>query len=513
MSNTPALIPRPRKVTYGGGFFLLSNDIAINAAGRALAEAEYLAGGLASALGQRPQISVSAARPSISLTIDESEDGIGREGYRLAVSQDGIRIVSTATAGLFYGIQTLLQLVPGDAANGSRAIPFCEIDDAPQFPWRGLMLDVSRYYMPVPFLIKLIDVMAMHKFNTLHLHLTDDQGWRLEIAALPELARTGASRRETLIGHGNQDAATRRFDGKPDSGYYSKHDVRAMVAHAARRHVTLLPEIEMPGHAQAALACYPNLSCTGEPCEVSRLWGVHKEVYCAGNDEVFTFLETVLDETLALFPSAIIHIGGDECPKDRWKACPKCQQRIRDEKLADEHELQSWFIRRIQRFLSERGRSLIGWDEILEGGLAPGATVMSWRGEEGGIAAARSGHDVVMAPNKSTYLDYYQADPASEPLAIGGLLPLRNVYEYHPIPAELTPAESKHILGTQGQLWTEYMPTPEHVEYMAFPRACALAEVAWGTSDAGDYDGFLARLKMHLSRLSALGVNYRRLDG
>ncbi|MDR3707064.1 MAG: beta-N-acetylhexosaminidase [Capsulimonadaceae bacterium] len=505
MSSTPALIPQPRQATFTDGEFSLNPDIVIACASKASAEAEYLADALASQTGRHPTVVQEDVSHSLLLVVDETQGSWGQEDYRLSVTENQVRIVAATSTGVFYGIQTLLQLVCGSM------IPCCAIEDSPKLRWRGLMLDVARHFMPVAFITKLIDVMALHKLNRLHLHLTDDQGWRLEIEAFPDLAPISSVRSETLVGHHQQEGSPRRFDGKPHGGYYRKQEIRDLVAYAASRHITIVPEIEMPGHCQAVLASFPAMSCKGGRFEVRRQWGGDKDVYCAGNDDVFTFLETVLDETLQLFPSEFIHIGGDECPKDRWKTCPKCQKRIKDEGLADEYELQSWFIRRIERFLSSRGRRLVGWDEILEGGLPSGATVMSWRGEAGGIAAAKSGHDVVMTPVSHTYFDYYQGDPKTEPLAIGGFLPLRKAYEYQPIPDVLTQEERRRILGTQAQLWTEYMPSPEHVEYMAFPRACALAEVAWGTSDAANYDGFLTRLSAHLNRLKALGVNYRPL--
>jgi hexosaminidase len=341
-----------------------------------------------------------------------------------------------------------------------------------------------------------------------HWHLTEDLGWRIEIMQYPELSRISAWRDETLVGHAREEP--RKFDGKRHGGYYTQDEIREVVAYAKERYITIVPEIEMPGHSLAALAAYPELSCTGGPFKVGTTWGVYKDVYCAGNEKTFEFLENVLTEVMELFPGEYIHLGGDECPKDRWEQCPKCRQRIRSEGLRDEHELQSYFIRRMEKFLNAHNRRIIGWDEILEGGLAPNATVMSWRGEEGGIAAARAGHDVVMAPNSHTYFDYYQADPENEPLAIGGLLPIEKVYSYDPVPGELDRQQKSHILGVQAQLWTEYIPTPAQAEYMAYPRACALAEIAWTPLDRKDYERFTAALANHLKRLDRLHVNYRR---
>jgi hexosaminidase len=369
------------------------------------------------------------------------------------------------------------------------------------------MLDVGRYFYPRECVLEFIDVLAMHKFNVFHWHLNEDQGWRLEIKAFPRLTEIGSSRRETVYGHwrlGNPG------DGVPHCGYYSQDDVREIVAYAAERHITVVPEIEMPGHCQAALASYPELACADRSLEVSTHWGIHRDVYNAGKEEVFEFIFKVLNEVLDLFPSKYIHIGGDECPKDQWRADELCQRRIRDEGLGDEDGLQSWFIRRVEKFLNERGRSLIGWDEILEGGLAPNATVMSWRGMEGGVAAARAGHDVVMTPNKWCYLDHYQGDPAREPLAIGGMLPLEKVYEFEPIPEELSEEQGAHVLGGQGNIWTEYMPDYRQVEYMTLPRAAALAEVLWSPKESRDLESFRARLEPLCARYGTRGWVYRR---
>jgi hexosaminidase len=387
-------------------------------------------------------------------------------------------------------------------------MPCVEITDMPRFKWRGMHLDVCRHFMPVDFVKKYIDLMAIQKMNRLHLHLTDDQGWRIDINAYPKLAEISAWRDETLVGHYNDEPRT--FDGKVHGGFYTHDDIREIVEYAEQRYVTVVPEIEMPGHAQAALAAYPEISCTGGPFKVSTYWGIREEVFCAGNERTFEFLENVLAEVLDLFPGDYIHVGGDECPKVRWEQCSKCQARIREEGLHDEHELQSYFITRMEKYLSEKGRRLIGWDEILEGGLAPNATVMSWRGEAGGIAAAGSGHDVVMTPYSHTYFDYYQADPETEPLAIGGFLPIDTVYAYDPVPAELAEQHRHHILGVQGQVWTEYIPIPEKAEYMAFPRACAMAEIGWTPLDRKNFDEFSRALETHLTRLDFMNVNYRK---
>jgi hexosaminidase len=450
------------------------------------------------------------------------------EGYRLVVTQQGAMLSAPSPAGLVYGIQTLRQLLPPVLERGVRlpnlgggevvraagsapaatvrwVIPALAIDDVPRFRYRGILLDVARWYYPPEFIEQVIDLLALYKLNTLHLHLTDDQGWRLEIRKYPRLTQVGAWRKETIAGQ-NFDPYV--GDGTPHGGYYTQDQMRHLLAYAAARHVTIMPEIEMPGHARAALAAYPELSCTGGPFEVSTRWGVHEDIFCP-SEQTFAFLEDVLLEVMQLFPSQYIHIGGDEVPKQRWKESPVAQEVIRREGLANEEELQSYFIRRIEAFLRAHGRGLVGWDETLEGGLAPEATVMSWRGMEGGIEAARQGHDVIMTPTNRTYFDYYQGDPAGEPLAIGGFLPLDSVYAFEPVPAELTSGQAAHVLGAQGNLWTEYIPTPARAEYMLLPRMLALAEVLWSPKEARSWDGFVARLPGQFARLDALGAEYR----
>lgn len=436
------------------------------------------------------------------------------EGYRLEVRTGSVVIRARSAAGAFYAVQTLRQLFPPEfnspapTQKSDWTAPCCTIADAPRFGYRGLHLDVARHFFPVDFIKKYIDLLAFHKLNTFHWHLTDDQGWRIEIKKYPRLQTAAACRDETLIGHYSDQPP--RFDGKKYCGYYTQDEVRDIVEYARRRFVTIIPEIEMPGHSGAALAAYPELGCTGGPYETATTWGVFGEVFCAGNEQTFEFLDGVLEEVCALFPGPYVHVGGDECPKTRWAACPKCQRRKRDEGLKDEHELQSYFIRRAGAMLAKRGKKLIGWDEILEGGLAPSATVMSWRGTEGGIAAAREDHDVVMTPGSHCYFDYYQSDPASEPLAISGYTTLEKVYGYEPVPVELTPEEARHVLGAQANVWTEYIQTPDYVEYMAYPRVCAMSEVLWSARERRDWPDFTGRLKTHFARLDVLKVNYAR---
>jgi hexosaminidase len=437
------------------------------------------------------------------------------EKYELDITRKRITITGGGLPGVFYGIQTIRQLLPPELEDPIMAkkvtrmeIPCMSITDYPSFPYRGMHLDVARHMFPVSFIKKYIDLLALHKMNHFHWHLTEDQGWRIEIKKYPRLTEVGAWRDETLVGHLSERPAV--YDGVRYGGYYTQEEVREVVEYATSRFVTVIPEIEMPGHAQAVLAAYPELGCTGGPYEVAKRWGVFHEVFCAGNERVFEFLEDVLTEVVELFPSRLIHIGGDECPKTRWKDCPKCQQRIKTEGLADEYELQSYFIRRIETFLLAKNRNIIGWDEILEGGLAPNATVMSWRGEEGGIEAARMGHHAIMTPVSHSYFDYYQADPQTQPLAIGGLTSIEKVYGYDPLPDVLTEEEGKLILGAQGNVWTEYMKTPSRVEYMAYPRTIALAEVTWTPKSKRNYADFLLRLRRHLRRLDVLDVNYFR---
>lgn len=429
----------------------------------------------------------TAHPPGLVLVFVE-DASLPKEAYRLTIGTERVELASSGHAGWYYGTRSLLGLLTeGDAASGV-------IEDAPRYSWRGVHLDVSRHFYPVEFIERFIDLAALHKLNVFHWHLTDDQGWRIAIDAFPELARVGAFRSSAMGRYG---------------GVYTKAEVQRVVEYARARAVTVVPEIEMPGHAVAALAAYPELSCSGGPFQVETSWGIFEDVFCAGHDGTFTFLERVLDEVLELFPSEFIHVGGDECPKLRWKACPRCQARMKAEGLADEAALQSWFVRRIDRFLAERGRRLVGWDEILEGGLAEGATVMSWRGIEGGIRAAELGHDVVMTPTSHCYLDYRQADDDAEPGAwFGPALDLETVHAYEPTPAALAPERHHHVLGVQANVWTERMATAEHVEYMTFPRLSALAEVAWSTGPRHFAD-FQGRLGRHLQLLDRYGVGYR----
>jgi hexosaminidase len=447
----------------------------------------------------------SDTQDAIVLSLASADPSIGKEGYTLEAGRRTLLIRANACNGIFYGLQTLFQLFPlqeNAGVNGAKpfGIPCVSILDYPRFGYRGLHLDVGRHLFPLSFIKKYIDLAAMYKINTFHWHLTEDQGWRIEIKKYPGLTTVGSVRKGTQIGR------TDVSDTIPYGGYYTQDEAREIVAYAAARYITVIPEIEMPGHSVAALTAYPWLSCTGGPFEVRTRWGVSDDICCAGNDSVFMFLEDVLTEIMDIFPSAYIHIGGDEAPKTRWKACPRCQNRIRTEGLKDEAELQSYFIKRIEKFLISKNRRLIGWDEILEGGLAPEATVMAWRGVQAGIDAALQGHDAIMTPVDYCYFDYNQGDEEKE--SIGGHLTLKTVYSYDPVPPVLTADQAKHILGVQGNLWTEYARTPEAVEYKGFPRAVALAEVAWSPQPRRDWDDFTLRLPRQLSRLKALHVNY-----
>jgi hexosaminidase len=425
------------------------------------------------------------------------------ESYRLDVTSKGAVIQAGDSAGAFYGLQTLRQLV--EAAPRVRGI---HVEDAPRFRYRGMHLDVARHFMPVAFVKRYIDLMSRHKLNTFHWHLTDDQGWRIEIRKYPRLTAVGGCRRETMVA---KNFTPYVGDGTAHCGFYTQDEVRDVVAYARQRHVTVIPEIEMPGHAKAALSAYPNFACTPGPFEVRTTWGVDEDIFCP-SEETFAFIDDVLGEVTQLFPGRYVHIGGDEVPKKRWRESSLAQDVMRRENLATPEALQSWFIRRVERMLVARGKRLIGWDEILEGGLAPEATVMSWRGTAGGIAAAREGHDVIMTPGSHLYFDAYQGDPKTEPLAIGGYLPLSRVYEFEPVPDSLTVEQARHILGAQANLWSEYLKTPAAVEYMAWPRALALAEVVWSPRDARSWASFSMRLPHALASLDRLGVGYRLPD-
>ncbi len=509
-ARTFAIIPQPSQLNMREGTFLLGQETGIfydaentdlkNIAGLFKKYLQKYYG------FQLPEN--AKAKGSVTFRLIKSLP-LGDEGYMLKVDKKGILITASAPAGIFYGVQTLKQMIPVPQEDNTRlAVNYVDIKDQPRFKWRGLHLDVGRHFFPVSFIKKYLDYMAMYKLNTFHWHLTEDQGWRLEIKKYPELTEISHWRDQTVVGHARDSEV---YDGIGYGGFYTQDQVKDLVKYAAERYITIVPEIEMPGHTSAVLAAFPELGCTGGPYKVETSWGVKKEVFCAGKEETFRFLENVLDEVCELFPSEYIHIGGDECPKDRWKECPACQKRMKDEGLSSEHELQSYFIQRIEKYLNSKGRQIIGWDEILEGGLAPGATVMSWRGEKGGIAAAKEKHNVVMSPNSYLYFDYYQSeDTEKEPLAIGGFLPLEKVYSYEPVPKELADDEKHFILGAQANVWTEYIASTMKAEYMLFPRVCALAEVVWSPKDKKNFTDFEKRMDTEYQRLDMYGVNYRK---
>jgi len=506
--NSISIIPKPLSIIEGKSKFIVDQNTKIvvtKDAEDAMEVAEQLALRIRIVKSKAPEIVNEANSNSIKFA---KNTNLPIEAYELLVNQKGVTISASSAIGYFYGFQSLLQLMPTEIFSASvnsnlkLTIPECIIKDNPRFEYRGVMLDVGRYFFPITYIKKLVDVLAFNKMNTLHLHLTEDQGWRIEIKKYPKLTEIGSIRKESMLGHYRDQ----KYDGKPHGGFYTQDEIRDLVAYAQRKFVTIVPEIEMPGHALAALASYPELGCTGETYEVGTKWGVEQRVFCP-TEKTFSFLEDVLTEVIDLFPSKYIHIGGDECPKNTWKASAFCQELIKKEGLKDEHELQSYFIRRIDKFVTSKGRKIIGWDEILEGGLSPNATVMSWRGTAGGIEAAKQKHDVIMTPNSYVYLDYYQSDPASEPIAIGGFLPLQKTYSYEPIPTELSLEEAKYIKGVQANLWTEYVSTPQHADYMLFPRALAVAEIGW-SDKTKSYEDFTKRLMVHLERLKFMSVNY-----
>lgn len=512
------IIPQPETIEFREGTFALNSETVIKADKNSF-EAQFLQQYIHENNGLKLTINKNAKSencialnyalsPKLSVTKDSSGKRSSfksnDEEYMLLINKSEITIAAQERAGVFYGIQTLLQLLPLEEKDEIK-IPCLLINDQPKFKWRGMHLDVSRHFFDIEFVKKYIDYLAQYKMNTFHWHLTDDQGWRIEIKKYPKLTEIGAWRSGSMVGHYRDQT----FDNKKYGGFYTQEEIKEVVAYAKERHITVVPEIEMPGHALAALAAYPQYSCTGGPFEVGKTWGVLDDVFCP-KDETFTFLENILSEVIALFPSEYIHVGGDECPKTRWKSCSLCQKRIKDEKLKDEHELQSYFIQRIEKFVNSKGRKIIGWDEILEGGLAPNAAVMSWRGIEGGIAAAKEKHFVVMSPGSHCYFDHYQGEPANEPLAFGGYTTLEKVYSYNPIPTELTEAESAYILGAQANLWTEYIDTINQVEYMLFPRITAIAEVVWGTSNPENYKAFEDRVVHHMKGWKQKNINFSK---
>ena len=508
-ANKYSIIPQPQSLIPQEGKFSLNTETKIVvtfADSRILQLAKDFAAQMKLVSGLRMEFVQSATKNAIIFKEDKTLAG---EAYSLVVSPENITLKASTSNGVFYALQTIYQLMPAQVYGKKLmkqewSVPGVSITDAPRFAYRGLHLDVSRHFFPISFVKKYIDAMAIHKLNKFHWHLTDDQGWRLEIKKYPLLTKVGSRRVESLVGLYAENYP-KRYDDDAHGGYYTQDEAREIVRYAQERYITVIPEIEMPGHSSAAIASYPFLSCERKPIKVAKDWGVMKDVFCP-RDSTFQFLENVLDEVMDIFPSEYIHIGGDECPKDRWRVCPDCQARIKAENLKGESGLQSYFIHRIEKYVNSKGRKIIGWDEILDGGLAPNATVMSWRGVNGGIAAAKAGHQVIMTPSAYCYFDHYQADPSTEPITIGGYLPLKNVYTYEPIPAELTPEEGKFILGAQGNVWAEYQKTTTDVEYMTFPRVAALAEVVWTNTNSKNWDRFRTSLGEQFLRYKQLGI-------
>jgi hexosaminidase len=520
MTNEPhdyQIVPKPEKLTMTNGRFLISSNTKIISDVNLEGEAVYLSEMIAKGSNLKLEILADGSEPSnIILKLDSLIES--PEGYNLRVSYDQIVIAGKTPAGVFYGIQSLRQLMPAaietaDLELSQLTIPGVEISDHPRYGYRGMHLDVGRHFFGVASVKKYLDLIAMHKMNTFHWHLTEDQGWRIEIKKYPKLTQIGAFRKGTAIGLAGTRNAPYTYDSIPYGGFYTQEEIKEVVAYAAARHITVIPEIELPGHSLAALAAYPEFGNATGPYEVAKRWGIFSEIY-APTEETFGFLEDVLTEVMGLFPGKYIHIGGDEVLKKEWEESAYAQEVIKREGLKDEHELQSYFVQRIEKFLNKNGRDMIGWDEILEGGLAPNATVMSWRGIEGGVAAAKQHHNVIMTPGTHCYFDYYQAPEEQrieEPITGSTRhTTVEKVYEYEPTPEGLSPEEATYILGAQGNVWTEYMPTWDRVEYKVLPRMTALSEVVWSSKDSRNWDDFHKRLQQMAKRYDALGYNYAK---
>ncbi|GGK23989.1 beta-hexosaminidase [Yeosuana aromativorans] len=527
------IIPKPAELKLSEGAFEFSEATKFVVANDFQKEiSKALISKFEKAAGWKPEVSELAPKSNyVQFNVDDSFEN---EAYKLDVNNERITITAKDNSGFAYALETIRQLLPvaiesnDVVSNTEWIIPTLVIKDQPRFQYRGLMLDVSRHFFGTDYIKKTIDRLAMLKMNVLHLHLVDDQGWRIEIKKYPKLTEVGAYRNGTIVGHfpGSEN------DNKRDGGFYTQEQIKDIVAYATKKGITIVPEIELPGHSSAAIAAYPYLSCfpdeptevpngmmskkskeqqeNGHPKIVQESWGIFKDIYCAGKEDTFTFLEDVLSEVLPLFPSKYIHVGGDEAIKPHWKTCPNCQKRMKEEGLKDEHELQSYFVERIEKFVNSKGKKIIGWDEILEGGLAPQATVMSWRGTKGGIEAAEQGHDVIMTPGTHCYFDYYQGPQNEEPLAIGGYIPISKVYEFDPVVDTMTPKEAKFVLGGQANLWSEYIPTTEQSEYMIFPRLTAMAEALWSPKELRDWNDFSNRLETMFKRFDYLGINYAK---
>lgn len=507
------IVPLPQQVSLQGSapFLLKPSTSIVYPEGNEKLEktARFLASYIKDATGYEPEVKTKGTGNVINLSL--ASDLENPEAYRLLVSENGIEIAGATEAGVFYGVQTLRKSIPAGAQGMSIELPAVSISDYPRFEYRGMMLDISRHFFSPDSIKRYIDILALHNVNRFHWHLTDDQGWRIEIKKYPELTKIGSQRKQTVIGRNSGE-----YDGQPYGGFLTQDEVRDIIAYAQDRFITIIPEIDLPGHQQAALATYPELGCTGGPYDVWQQWGVSEDVICAGNPKSMEFLQDVLSEIIDLFPSEYIHIGGDECPKIRWKECPKCQARIKQEGIKGDHKhsaeeyLQSSVISQMEKFVESKGRHIIGWDEILEGGLAPNATVMSWRGMAGGIEAAKQKHNVIMSPNTHAYFDYYQStDTENEPFAIGGYVPLERVYSLEPT-AGIPDENKKYVIGAQANLWTEYIPNFRQVEYMVMPRMAALSEVQWTEPDKKDYQKFLPRLVRLTALYDQAGYNYAK---
>lgn len=517
------IIPQPSNISIHEGYFIFNPKINIYYKEKNTSEiSQYLSDQLNNLYGVQLNIKNSEPYPNEKIILITEDLSFPKEGYELTVTATTIQLKGTPN-GLFYAVQSLLQLFPAERITTTILIPTLQIVDNPRFQYRGLHLDVGRHFMPVSFIKKYIDYIAFHKMNYFHWHLTEDQGWRIEIKKYPNLTKIGSMRNGTIIG---------RYPGKGNDnikygGFYTQEQVKEIVKYASDRFITIIPEIELPGHSSAAIASYPSLSCfPDEPTKifenmiseeskklkgklVQETWGVFDDVFCAGKDATFDFLQNVIDELIPLFPGKYFHVGGDECPKANWKRCPNCQQRMKENNLKDEHELQSYFIQRMEKYLNQKGKTLIGWDEILEGGLAPKAIVMSWRGEAGGIAAAKEKHEVIMTPGNPVYFDHTQTR-TEDSVTIGGYNPLTKVYAYEPIPKELTEEEAKYVLGAQANVWTEYMKNEQKIEYMLFPRLSALSEVLWSPKEKRNWNDFENRLKTQYKRYPLLQTNYSK---
>jgi hexosaminidase len=511
IAQKSVIIPQPVSLQFTTGNFIIDNNTAVkfNKTDKALQEAAAF---FKSAINNISGIELPnniVKNKTIELKFINNEE-LGDEGYLLHITPASIQIAANKKAGIIYGMQSLFQTLPAIRTNAALSIPCMEIKDYPRFKWRGMHLDVCRHFFGPEFVKEYINLLASYKMNTFHWHLVDDQGWRIEIKKYPLLTKIGAWRVDETDKVWGDRPQAKEGEEATYGGYYTQEQIKDIIKYAAERNVTIIPEIEMPGHVASAIAAYPQLSCTQQP-QLPLTGGDYTGIssnYCAGNDSVFLFLQNVLTEVINLFPSKYIHIGGDEVDKGPWKKCPRCQARIKAEGLKNEEELQSYFVKRIEKFIVSKGSKMIGWDEILEGGLAPEATVMSWRGEAGGIQAAKMGHDVVMTPGSPLYFDHYQAGPEGEPLAIGGMNTLKQVYDYEPIPKELDATQAKFVLGAQANLWAEYITKPAQVEYMVLPRMLALAEVVWSPKETRNWQSFSERLQTQFRAFEQKGLNY-----